>query len=383
MMSGELEIFFALLRSAVCGYMLTEAEREAVRAADAEKLRAIADAHELSHLLAYGLDRNGLADANAKNEIFKSAFVCEQLNYELDRLCDTLEAAHIRFIPLKGSVLRKHYPEQWMRNSCDIDVLVEESELETAINALVSELGYREGGRWTHDVSLYSPAGVHVELHFDLVEDYHANSAHSVLADVWSYVSPDDGAECRHSMSDAAFYFYHIAHMAKHFENGGCGIRPFLDIWILENRIGHSNDERNALLERGGLLKFAENCRKLSAYWFDGAEADEITLQMASYILRGGVYGNVENAHAAKQSKSGGRVGYVFSRLFPPFSAMHTRFPVLKKCPLLLPFFWVYRVFLMVKSGRMKTTATELKLASSVSSDKASAAERFIKEIGL
>jgi hypothetical protein len=104
---------------------------------------------------------------------------------------------------------------------------------------------------------------------------------------------------------------------------------------------------------------------------------------MADYILRGGVYGNMENGFAAKQGKKGGRLGYVFSRLFPPFSAMRSRFPILKKCSLLLPVFWVYRVILMFKEGRFSTTATELKLASSVSGDKASEAERFVKNIGL
>jgi hypothetical protein len=270
-----------------------------------------------------------------------------------------------------------------MRNSCDIDVLVRESDLNTAISVLSSALGYTVGERWTHDVALTSPSGVHIELHFDLVEDYRARSAHSVLSDVWSYTAPDAIGSYRHSMSDAAYYFYHIAHMAKHFENGGCGVRPFLDIWVLENCTEYSNAERDALLEKGGLLNFANNCRKLSAYWFGGAEADALTLQMADYILRGGVYGNMENGFAAKQGKKGGRLGYVFSRLFPHFSAMRSRFPILKKCSLLLPVFWVYRVILMFKEGRFSTTATELKLASSVSGDKASAAERFVKNIGL
>ncbi len=371
------------MRSAICGYELTEAEKEAVRGADAEKLGALAKLHDLSHLLAYGLDKNGLSDGDAKNKVFMAAFMCEQLNYELDCLCAELEKAKIPFIPLKGSVIRKYYPEPWMRNSCDIDVLVRESDLDAAISALTSALGYTVGERWTHDVPLTSPSGVHVELHFDLVEDYYAHSAHSVLSDVWSHVAPDSEGAYRHSMSDAAYYFYHIAHMAKHFENGGCGVRPFLDIWILENRIEYSGSDRDALLEKGGLLKFAESCRKLSAHWFDVAKADELTLQMADYILRGGVYGSVENGFAAKKGKKGGRFGYIFSRLFPPFSVMHSRFPVLKKCPLLLPVFWVYRVILMFKEGRFSTTATELKLASSLSNDTAAAAERFMTDIGL
>ncbi len=377
------QIFFRILCSAVCGYELKEAEREAVRGADAEKLRSLAAVHDLSHLLAYGLDRNGLADAQAKNDIFMAAFRCEQLNYELEAISEVLNSVQIRHIPLKGSVLRRYYPEPWMRNSGDIDVLVAESELETAIAELVEKLGYREGDRWTHDVSLFSPSGVHVELHFDLVEDSYARASAAVLADVWECLEPVAEGSFRLEMSDEMFYLYHIAHMAKHFENGGCGVRPFIDMWILENLVEHSNEKRDSVLQKAELLRFADSCRKLTAYWFGGAEADVITLQMADYILRGGVYGTLENGFAAQKGKNGGKLGYVFSRLFPSLSAMSPRFPTLKKYPVLLPFFWVYRVFLMVKSGRMSTTSNELKLASSVSGDKASAAERFIKNIGL
>ena len=36
-------------------------------------------------------------------------------------------------------------------------------------------------------------------------------------------------------MLDELFYFYHIAHMVKHFENGGCGIRPVVLSLLKEN----------------------------------------------------------------------------------------------------------------------------------------------------
>ncbi len=377
------EIFFALLRSAVCGYMLMEEEREAVRGADREKLRSLANAHDLSHLLAYALDKNGLAEAEAKNDIFMAAFRCEQLGYELESISGVLDALKIRHIPLKGSVLRKHYPEPWMRNSGDIDVLVNESELDAAIKAIVERLGYKEGGRWTHDVSLYSPSGVHVELHFNLVEDSYAQESAEVLSSVWEASAPVSEGSMRYEMPDEMFFLYHIAHMAKHFEHGGCGIRPFLDIWVLENRMAHNKAKRDALLDRGGLLRFAESCRKLTNCWFDGAETNGITSQMAEFILRGGVYGSLENSFAAKKSAKGGRVGYILSRAFPSLSDMQPRFPALKKYPVLLPVFWVYRVLLMIKRGSAGKTAKELKLAASVSSEKAKSAAEFMKMIGL
>ena len=94
------EILFPILRSAVCGYELTAEEREAVRGADVNKLDALAEMHDLSHLLEYGLDKNGFSDGQAKSKVFMAAFMCEQLNYELECLCTELEKAKIPYIPL-------------------------------------------------------------------------------------------------------------------------------------------------------------------------------------------------------------------------------------------------------------------------------------------
>ena len=54
-------------------------------------------------------------------------------------------------------------------------------------------------------------------------------------------------------------YFYHIAHMAKHLQQGGCGIRTFIDLWILDNLPTIDTLKRNDLLKSGGLLQFSQS----------------------------------------------------------------------------------------------------------------------------
>ena len=68
------------------------------------------------------------------------------------------------FLPWKGAVFCKYYPEEWMRTSCDIDVLVRRDGLDGAVAWLTKRYGYVEKERATHDVSLYSMTGIHVEL---------------------------------------------------------------------------------------------------------------------------------------------------------------------------------------------------------------------------
>jgi hypothetical protein len=90
----------------------------------------------------------------------------ENLNYEYGRLCKTLDEAKIPFIVLKGAVIRKYYPEPWMRSSCDIDILVKESDLERATEVVKTELGFTVTDKTHHDIQMYSPSGVMFELHF-------------------------------------------------------------------------------------------------------------------------------------------------------------------------------------------------------------------------
>ena len=197
-----------------------------------------------------------------------------------------------------------------MRTSCDVDILVPVQDLERAISGLQKELGYTLKERSTHDVVLDSPSGIHMELHYDLVEEGRANNAIQVLSTVWQDARPCRGRQFFHEMSDAFFYFYHIAHMAKHFENGGCGIRPFLDLWILDRMEGADHEKRNALLKKSGLKQFADICRKLSRVWFGQEQADDLSLQLQAFLLHGGAYGTVDNRVALQQKKQGGRLGF-------------------------------------------------------------------------
>ena len=131
-----IQIFFALLRSSVCGEKLTEGERSEYSQGMLQSLLSVAYKHDLAHLLVHGINQNNiLSEENAELErfVFEAIYRCEQIKYEYEILCSALEEAKIPFLPLKGSVIRKYYPEEWMRTSCDIDVLVRREDLDGTI----------------------------------------------------------------------------------------------------------------------------------------------------------------------------------------------------------------------------------------------------------
>lgn len=381
------KVMFALLRSAVCGGLLSGEEISLYSPDRLPEITSLAQKHDVVHLIVFALKKNGLLDEGNKNlesKILLAVYRLEKLNYELTKLCAALEQAEIPFIPLKGSVLRQYYPEPWMRTSCDIDVLVKEADLKRAIACLTDGLHYRYETQNRHDVSLFTQQGQHIELHYTLLEDGAVNSALVVMDTVWDTAIKRGGYTYCYEMPDEMFYFYHIAHMAKHFvETGGCGIRPFLDIWVLNHRIDFDREKRDKLLSDGGLGVFAKQAELLSEVWFGNAEHTEITKQMEGYILRGGVYGTNTNRVVVQQQKKGGKVRYVLSKIFIPYDVIKFHYPILQKHKWLTPIMEVRRWGKLIFCGHLKRTVNELKYNSTISDDAAAEAKTLLKNVGL
>lgn len=381
-----IESLFALLCSALLERPLSDTERANFSEEQLPQLIRLAKRHDLEHLLALGLKNNSFTSEKTteiEKSIFVAAFRCQRLQSEQEKLCAALEAAAIPFIPLKGAVLRDYYPEAWMRTSCDIDILVREEDAEKAATMLVESYGYIIDGKGSHDISLLAPNKTHLELHYTLIEEGVDQEAMQVLSNVWVTAVKHGESTCWLEMPDEMFYFYHIAHMAKHFEIGGCGVRPLLDIWILDRMDGVNQSKRDVLLEQGGLLKFAKTTRALSKVWFDNEPMTPLTLQMQDYILRGGVYGNTENRVAVQQQKTGGKFRYVLSKVFLPYDVIKFHYPVLQRHRWLLPFMQVRRWCKLIFCGHARRVIRELEYNDSISTTQAKNTQDFLKNIGL
>lgn len=382
------KVLFALLQSAVCGQPVTEDIKAACTVQMLEDVYTLANRHDLAHLAGQALSKLSLPESDglakcqqaAKQAIFR--YMRTDLAY--GQICGALEAAQIPFIPLKGSVLRAYYPEAWMRTSCDIDILVRENRLEAAVDALKSRLQFTEERKTDHDVSLFSPSGIHLELHYETVVESDAIcDSNRVLSKVWDTANPVKPGSYHHQMSDGMFYFYHIAHMAKHFAVGGCGIRPFLDLWILRHRAEHDPAQYEQLLSEGGLTAFALAAEKLSEVWFSGIPADSMTDRFAQYVLAGGVYGTMENNMAVQQHKQGGKFCYALGKIFLPYKFLSIQYPVLQKQKWLMPCCQVARWFRLLFRGGVKRSVRQLKITASASREEIQSTQSLLEYLGL
>lgn len=381
------KVLFALLRSVVCGAPVSDEIKAACTPQMLDAVCTLANKHDLAHLVGQAVSKLGLPESETVKKCKNAAMVAfyryAQIQYEYQRICDLLETEKIPFIPLKGSVLREYYPEPWMRTSCDIDILVKEEELSAAVDALQKGLGYNLQGKSGHDMSLFSPSGVHLELHFTVIEDERLPATQSVLSRFWEDSMPAEGKSFQRAVSDGMFYFYHIAHMAKHMENGGCGIRPFLDIWVLNNRIAYDVSARKQLLEEGGLLTFAKAAEELTGVWFSGNEETTQSLCFGRFILDGGVYGSLENMVALRQTKKGSKGNYLLSRIFVSYGVLVQYFPVLEKHKWLMPLCQVARWFKLLFGGKLKDSVKEAKVNAELTPEQIKSTQDMLDYLGL
>lgn len=382
-------VFFRLARIAVCGEQATEELKNACTVQMLEKVYTLAARHDLAHLVGQGASKLGLPDSEALQKCTQSAmhafmrYMQQQRAYQ--DVCKALEKAGIPYIPLKGAVLREAYPEGWMRTSCDVDVLVKEEMLDTAVALLNKELGYTSKGKSDHDVSMTSPEGAHLELHYDTIQErYEVGSCREILGRIWEDAKPVQPGSCHMVLSDEMFYFYHMAHMAKHFAVGGCGVRTFLDIWIMQNRMEHDPERRNELLKAGGLLKFARGMEQVTAYWFSDEQPSQMTEQVSDYILRASLYGDNANRAALGQAKMGGKMKYLLlRRVFMPYDYLKAEYPILQKHKWLTPIYQPVRWVRMLKDGRLKSTAAEWKANSANDAESTDSAKKILDHLGL
>ncbi|MBQ9071364.1 MAG: nucleotidyltransferase family protein [Clostridia bacterium] len=384
-MSEIYGVLTKLIQKEICGLSDVVISPDAITPEAAKTLYSISSAHDVSHIVGQALLSLGAKMPEETEAAFKKSVSLAMYRYlqtkrELSALKETLEDGKIPYIVLKGSVLRDYYSEPWMRTSCDIDILIKSCDISRATELLTSELDYKFEGRASHDVSLFSPSGIHVELHFSLIEE---GESAKTFDDIWNSDLIVGVSDYGYAMTPETFLTYHVAHMAKHFNGGGCGIRPFIDLWILESKMPYDKDKLFALLSSCGLNAFYDAARLLSFVWLSDVAHTNLTLAMESYVMGGGVYGTIENRVTIRQRKSGGKFRYILGRIFLPYRKLKRIYPRLEKYPFLLPYYEARRWVTFLVRGNKSRALSEISYTASVSEDKSVELATLMQELGL
>ena len=345
-----------------------------------KELYVLSCKHDVAHLV--GVVAEKLPADQRSNfrpfarEQMKAMFRHEKMQQETEKIFALLEACGIPFVPLKGAAIRPLYHEPWHRTSGDVDILVSRERLDEAIGAARTQLKYENKGFYAYDVSLWSPNGIHFELHFDFAET-HVNKDQ-----FWENAVAEPGHYC-HRLSNEMLILAHVAHMAKHFLVGGCGLRPFLDLWFMQEKLSYDEARLKQMLQDAGLQSFYVKVNELLDAWFHDGKKDGLLTGMEEYVLYGGVYGNQENIIVMKRARGYSSVRYLLERLFPPVDAMKYRYLVLNKHPWLLPWFWLCRAARHVKNGKAWRIGAEFRINRDFSKEDFNNADQLLKGLGL
>lgn len=351
-----------------------------------QELFLLSKKHDLAHIVGNALIKNNfIIDGEIKNqfnnEIFTAVYRYENLNHETEELRRVFNEEKIEFIFLKGAVIRKFYPESWLRTSCDIDVLVKKDDINKIARILQEKFSYRKSGNSGHDVSFFSPSGFHIELHFGLVEtDETIDATDELLSRAWEF-SKTTGETFERQFIDEFFYFYHVAHMAKHFKNGGCGIKPFIDLKIIKDSFDFDEKTCKDLLLQGGLSKFAENCENLSEIWFGNGKRDALSDLLENYVLCGGVYGSAKNKASVPENEE--KKSCIIKKIFKPYEELKIWYPLLEKHKWLLPFCQIKRWCRIVFGGTLKRHIGERRNKDLVSETEKNISKKLFDQLGL
>lgn len=320
--------------------------------------------HQILPMLYYGGASNPklLASDSENKMLFATmslATISENQLIEIDRVCKTFDENNIEYLKLKGSVIKRLYPQAEMRIMSDADILIRENQMDK-IEKLLVELGYTfvinsdHEWIWKNDI-------ISLELHKRVIATYQKDY-YAYFGDGWRLGHKKNDNTCEYVMSLEDEFIYLFTHLSKHYREAGIGIKHMTDIYLfLKSYPELDLDYIYKELENLQLLGFFKNVKKTLDVWFNGEECNEIAEFITAKIFESGVYGTrlaYIQAEALKLAK-GKNVKKAKSKkklamAFPPYRRMCNIFPVLKKAPILLPFLWVWRLIRTVLFRRKK-----------------------------
>lgn len=350
----------------------------------------IAKKHQILPILYFGMMNSEiLSGSETEAELTESIYIntlidCNQI-HEAEELKQMFRDEKIDFAMLKGSHLKDYYPKSVMRSMSDFDILIRPAQIEKA-KELVKSRGYQFITETDHVTEWSKGRYFNLELHKKLMPSTEMFGAY--YSDSWKYFHPLKDGENGYIMSASDEYIFIFLHFVKHYISGGVGIRQMLDLWMFskkEKGIDYIYVEEQ--LKTLGLNVFWKNICNTLECWMNDVTSTEKTDFITNFIFSSGVFGNRKNyliATAVKSNEKPESAGRrrIVKLFFLPYSGMCIKYPVLKKHPVLLPFYWVKR-WITAFFFKKKEGMAHLKEFSEMNGEEIKSAKSAYEYVGL
>lgn len=302
-------------------------------------------------------DKEKTLAKNWKHEKERILYNMFLVDIEREQILNYLESNGIWYMPLKGVILKDYYPEPYMRQMTDNDILFDKSFREEVRDFMVSQ-GYEAVTfeKNNHDIYTKSPV-YNFEMHAELFGERHKESwVDYYNKDIKHLLVKDDDNSYGYHFSNEDFYVYMITHANNHFIKAGTGLRTLIDIYLYidNNELDWKYIENET--KKLEIYDFEKDIRCLSLRIFGNSERQlsEEEIEMLEYIVYSGANGTKENLVKYKLNQLNGgkeeikfslRLKYTMKRIFPGMEFFEEYYPFVYKHKWLIPFTYIYRIF--------------------------------------
>ena len=374
-MNIEQKGLLTLIKSALTGMKL-----ELPDGFDFAKACEIAKQHGISSMIYYGALNCGV-DTNCDEMQKLFTLTCTYISvsqrqlYKMKDICDAFEKNAVEYMMLKGSVLKLLYPKPEMRIMGDADILIRTEQYDKTREIMLS-LGFHEGSVSDHEIKWHHES-LYVELHSKLIssdnKDYY-----KYFGDGWRFAKEKDGSDYRFKMIPEDELIYTFAHFARHYRDAGIGLKHALDIWMYREKNKTLDEEYiKTELQKLHLYEFYINILETFEVWFDDRDATDKNELITDVIFKSGASGCYESSVLTVMIKKYKSTGFenigirkICNRIFEPFDVMCDKYKALKKCPVLLPVFWIVNLGDALKGKKLSRVMGNIKIINKNNVDK-------------
>lgn len=284
-----------------------------------------------------------------------------------------LERHGIHALFLTKTHMYGFYPKRDMAYIERLEILVSKKEL-PFVHGFMREMDYEEKeNRVGHGILYTRTPGIQV-VFYDEIPLGNKGLKKYFSVPVKKYANTKKYRHI-HSFVREEEYLYMAGRLVEQYVRGDLKVRDIMDLWQYRKGIGKEFQWNivNDVLEKAKIQGFVQQVQILAELWFGGKTDEQcgIAIELEEYIMSQGE----ENQWLDSVILPHERERLDFYRRdreeewslkrkewrFPPRDYMEQLFPVLKKHPGLLPFFWIVREFRYYKT-RLQRSIAELRI---------------------
>ena len=284
---------------------------------------------------------------------------------EISRILTEFEKHGIRYLPLKGIEFKPLYPKPEYRWMSDADILIDPDRREAA-SSVMTELGYVVKNESDHDLSWTIPGKLCVELH-ETALDPKSGRFSAYFENAFQLARRMENTH-RYRLSTTDALLYAVGHMMKHVVVDRGNLRNLTDLYFLLREPSLDLRQAERTMRKFRADAFFEMLRRTVEDWFHGKPFDDKSVLFLRRLMdttveaadeRTYLYWAARRENGSGDSGAGGKRRFIFSTLFPPLEAMRRMYPALKRAPVLLPGFWIWRMIkgLFLRWGHVRRFA--------------------------